>query len=75
MMSESDNDRATLARLIPEAQRLADDPASLVQWMATLSDRERAALSDWAQRNDDHITQALARVDTVFKRINDDLMP
>lgn len=74
-MSETDSDRASLGRLIPEAQRLADDPTSLVQWLTTLTDRERAALTDWARRNDAHVTQALARADEVFRRISDDLMP
>jgi hypothetical protein len=59
-MSEADDDHRTLAPLISEARRLASNPASLVQWVATLTDRERAALTDWAQRHDAHITQTRA---------------
>jgi hypothetical protein len=74
-MSKADDDRTTLAPHIAEARRLANDPASLVQWIATLSERERAALTDWAQRHDTHIAQTLARAEEISRRISDDSMP
>jgi hypothetical protein len=74
-MSTSDDDRAILARLIPTAQRLADDQPELTTWLATLTDHERAVILAWAQQQGLHWAQALSRVDDVFKRISDDLMP
>jgi hypothetical protein len=65
----------TPPRHAAEARRLLDDPASFMQWVATLTERERAELMEWAQREDARIAQMMARIDDVMKRIDDNHMP
>jgi cell division inhibitor SulA len=74
MSDQQADEPAIVARLTSEALRLVNDRASFTQWIATLTDRERAALTDWAQRQDARVAQMLARVDDVVKRIDDNHM-
>jgi hypothetical protein len=75
-MSDQQADQpAILAGLTAEALRLVNAPSSFSQWSATLTERERAALTEWAQRHDTRVAQMLARVDDVVKRIDDNHMP
>jgi hypothetical protein len=74
-MSDADDECATLARLIPTAQRLADNQPDLMTWLATLTEQERLVILAWAQQQGLHWAETLSHDDEVSRRINDDLMP
>jgi hypothetical protein len=57
-----DNERTTLARLMPKLQWLQNDSRGLIQWIVTLNDQERLALMHWAQRRAPWFRSAIRRV-------------
>ena len=52
----------TLARLIPPVQRLQNDSRALIQWIVTLIDQERLALTHWAQQRAPWLVSTIQRV-------------
>jgi hypothetical protein len=57
-----DDEPSILARLMPTLQRLQNDSRALVQWIITLNNQERLALTHWAQRREPWLVSAIQRV-------------
>jgi hypothetical protein len=57
-----DDEPTILTRLMPYLQRLQNDSRGLIQWIATLNDQERLALTHWAQQRAPWLVSAIQRV-------------
>ncbi len=57
-----EDERTMLARLMPDIQRLQNDSCGLMQWIVTLNDQERLALTHWAQKRAPWLVSAIQRV-------------
>jgi hypothetical protein len=62
-MSKFGHDEPTiLARLMPAVRQLQNDSRGLMQWIVTLNDQERLALTHWAQQRAPWLRSAIQRV-------------
>ena len=62
MNNPPDDEATILARLMPNLQHLQNDSQGLIQWIVTLNDQERLALTHWAQWRAPWLVSAIRRV-------------
>jgi hypothetical protein len=70
MIELSDDDRATIERLMREMSALPADPAGIEDWRRGLSAREQALLIVWGSV-DAGLAGATARIPGVIKQMSD----